>query len=128
MAFKLDRDAHFAAGIRSADVQKTPLDAASRRRRTKAKKKVTRGGRKLKPITPPLKGKSLHTLLFLMRTVPPHGVLDTSAESIPNFGTKNKVLTHFLATLTQFPTRFRHETWIRGRNFGTFEGRIFRAG
>jgi hypothetical protein len=41
------------------------------------KREVTCGGRKLKPITPPLKGEGLHTLLFLMRTVP-HGVLDTS--------------------------------------------------
>ncbi len=84
-----------------------------------AKEEVTRGSRKLKPITPPLKGKGLHTLLFLMRPFP-HGVLDTSAESIPNFETKNKVLTHFLAMLTQFSARFRCETWIRGRNSVTF--------
>ncbi len=83
------------------------------------KEEVTRGSRKLKPITPPLKSKGLHTLLFLMRPFP-HDVLDTSAESIPNFETKNKVVTHFLATLTQFSARFRCETWIRGRNFVTF--------
>src|SRR5205085_4484177 len=98
-----------------------------RRRRTKAKEEVTRGSRKLKPITPPLKGKGLHTLLFLMRPFP-HGVLDTSAESIPNFETKNKVLTHFLARLTQFSARFRCKAWIHGSNFGTFEGRNVRAG
>ena len=34
-------------------------------------------------------GKADQTLLFLMRPFP-HGVLDTSAESIPNFETKNK--------------------------------------
>jgi hypothetical protein len=67
--------------------------------RASLKEEVTRGSRKLKPITPPLKSKGLHTLLFLMRPCP-HGVLDTSAESIPNFETKNKVLTHFLE-LTQ---------------------------
>ena len=33
-------------------------------------------------------GKADQTLLFLMRPFP-HGVLDTSAESIPNFETKN---------------------------------------
>ena len=77
MAFKLDRDAHFAAGMCAACVQETSLDAASKRRRTKAKKEVTCGGRKLKPITPPLKGEGLHTLFFLMQAVL-HGVLDTS--------------------------------------------------
>ena len=40
-----------------------------------------------------------NTLLFLMRPLP-HDVLDTSAESIPNFETKNKVLTHFMVLLT----------------------------
>src|SRR2546425_2115085 len=78
MAFKLDTHAHFSAGIGSADIQETPLDSASRRRRTKAKEEVTRGSRKLKPITPLLKGKGLHALLLLMRSEP-HGVLDTSA-------------------------------------------------
>ena len=119
VAFKLDAHTHFAARVRSADVEETPLNSSYRRRRTKAKEEVTRGSRKLKPITPPLKGKGLHTLLFLMRPFP-HGVLDTSAESIPNFETKNKVLTHFLAMLTQFSARFRCETWIRGRNSVTF--------
>jgi len=90
-------------------------------------KEVMRGNRKLKPITPPLEGKGLHTLLFLMRPFP-HGVLDTSAESIPNFGTKNKMVTHFLAALTQFSTRLRRETWVRGRKSEIFEGRTFRAG
>lgn len=119
VAFKLDAHTHFAARVRSADVEETPLNSSHRRRRTKAKEEVTRGSRKLKPITPPLKGKGLHTLLFLMRPFP-HGVLDTSAESIPNFETKNKVLTQFLAMLTQFSARFRCETWIRGRNSVTF--------
>src|SRR5258707_8614632 len=119
VAFKLDAHTHFAARVRSADIEETPLNSSHRRRRTKAKEEVTRGSRKLKPITPPLKGKGLHTLLFLMRPFP-HGVLDTSAESIPNFETKNKVLTHFLAMLTQFSARFRCETWIRGRNSVTF--------
>jgi len=119
VAFKLDAHTHFAARVRSADIEETPLNSSHRRRRTKAKEEVTRGSRKLKPITPPLKGKGLHTLLFLMRPFP-HGVLDTSAESIPNFETKNKVLTHFLAMLTQFSARFRCETWIRGRNPVTF--------
>lgn len=115
VAFKLDAHTHFAARVRSADIEETPLNSSHRRRRTKAKEEVTRGSRKLKLITPPLKGKGLHTLLFLMRPFP-HGVLDTSAESISNFETKNKVLTHFLAMLTQFSARFRCETWIRGRN------------
>jgi hypothetical protein len=62
---------------------------------------LTEGGRphgswKLKLITPPLRGKGFHTLLFFTRPFP-HGVLDTSAKSIPNFGIKNKMLTHFLA-------------------------------
>src|SRR5438309_2881602 len=92
VAFKLDAHTHFAARVRSADIEETPLNSSHRRRRTKAKEEVTRGSRKLKPITPPLKGKGLHTLLFLMRPFP-HGVLDTSAESIPNFETKNEVLT-----------------------------------
>jgi hypothetical protein len=99
VAFKLDAHPHFAARVRSTDVEETPLNSSNRRRRTKAKEEVTRGNRKLKPITPPLKSKGLHTLLFLMRPLL-HGVLDTSAESIPDFETKNKVLTHFLATLT----------------------------
>ena len=109
VAFKLDAHTHFAARVRSADIEETPLNSSHRRRRTKAKEEVTRGSRKLKPITPPLKGKGLHTLLFLMRPFP-HGVLDTSAESIPNFETTNKVLTHFLAMLTQFSAKFRCET------------------
>src|SRR6266853_1606058 len=117
--FRKRAHTHFAARVRSADIEETPLNSSHRRRRTKAKEEVTRGSRKLKPITPPLKGKGLHTLLFLMRPFP-HGVLDTSAESIPNFETKNKVLTHFLAMLTQFSARFRCETWIRGRNSVTF--------
>ena len=37
MAFKLDRDAHFAADICAAYVQESSLDAASRRRRTKSR-------------------------------------------------------------------------------------------
>src|SRR6266568_474567 len=94
VAFKLDAHPHFAARVRSADIEETPLNSSNRRRRTKAKEEVTRGSRKLKPITPPLKGKGLHTLLFLMRPFP-HGVLDTSAESIPNFETKNKVCDAF---------------------------------
>ncbi len=62
------------------DIQETPLDSASRRRRTKASEEVTRGSRKLKPITPLLKGKGFHALLLLMR-LGPHGVLDTSARN-----------------------------------------------
>ena len=76
VAFKLDAHTHFAARVRSADIEETPLNSSHRRRRTKAKEEVTRGSRKLKPITPPLKGKGLHILLFLMRPFP-HGVLDT---------------------------------------------------
>src|SRR6266516_1216547 len=76
VAFKLDAHTHFAARVRSADIEETPLNSSHRRRRTKAKEEVTRGSRKLKPITPPLKGKGIHILLFLMRPFP-HGVLDT---------------------------------------------------
>jgi hypothetical protein len=115
------------AQVYSVVNKETPLDSSHWRRRTNAIKEITRGRRKLEPITPSLKGKGLHTLLFLMRTFP-HGVLDTSAESIPNFGTKNKVLTHFLATLMQFSARFRSGTWIGRRNFETFGVRLFRAG
>src|SRR5690348_781196 len=57
VAFKLDAHTHFAARVRSADIEETPLNSSHRRRRTKAKEEVTRGSRKLKPITPPLKGK-----------------------------------------------------------------------
>src|SRR5258708_27266374 len=57
MAFKLDTHAHFSAGVGSADVKETPLDASRRRRRTKANEEVTCGSRKLKPITPLLKSK-----------------------------------------------------------------------
>ncbi len=44
-----------------------------------------------------------------------------TAESILNFETKNKVLTHFFA-------RFRRETQIRGGNFGILCMQLFRAG
>src|SRR5207302_9373085 len=48
MAFKLDRDAHFAAGKRSTHIEETALDPARRRRSTKMSKEVPRGSRKLK--------------------------------------------------------------------------------
>jgi hypothetical protein len=38
------------------------------------------------------------------------------------------VLTHFLATLTQFLARLRGETGIRRRNFGTVGVQLFPAG
>jgi hypothetical protein len=117
----------FAAGICSTDIEETSGNASCWRRRTNMSKKVMRGSRKQKPITPPLEGKGLHTLLFLMQQFP-HGVLDTSAESIPNFGTKNKVVTHFIAALTQFSTRLRREMWVRGRKSERLKGRTFRAG
>ncbi len=104
MTFKLDRDAHLAAGVGSTHIQETPLDATSGRRSTNAQQEVPRGRRKLKPITPLRVSKGLHAPLFLMRSIP-HGVLETSAKSIPNFATKNKVLTHFFAILTQFSAK-----------------------
>src|SRR6266446_5936545 len=84
MAFKLDTHAHFPAGVSSADIQETPLDSASRRRRTKANEEVTDDSRKLKPITPLFKGKGLHALLLLMQSGP-HGMLDTSARNDTQF-------------------------------------------
>jgi len=47
---------------------------------------------------------------------------------IPNSWTKNRVLTHFLATLTQFLARFGREISIRGENFWIFCVQLFRAG
>jgi len=47
---------------------------------------------------------------------------------IPNSWTKNRVLTHFLATLTQFLARLWREISIRGENFWIFCVQLFRAG
>jgi len=52
MTFKLDAHAHFAAGVGSTDIQETPLDPPSRRRRTKTNKEVAGGYGELKPLTP----------------------------------------------------------------------------
>jgi len=38
------------------------------------------------------------------------------------------VLTHFLATLTQFLARIRRENSFRGANFGIFCEQLFQAG
>src|SRR5437660_1012598 len=84
VTLKLDAHTHFPAGVGPADIQETPLDSASRRRRTKANEEVTRGSRKLEPITPLLKGEGLHALLLLIRSGP-HGVLDTSARNDTQF-------------------------------------------
>jgi hypothetical protein len=64
MAFKLDRDAHFPAGERSAHLEETALDPARRRRSTKLSKEVTRDSWKLQPITPLLKRGGFHALLL----------------------------------------------------------------
>src|SRR5271165_1680448 len=66
MAFKLDVHAHFPAGERATHIEETALDPAGRRRRTKMSKEVTRGSRKLKPITPLLKRGGFHALLLLI--------------------------------------------------------------
>jgi hypothetical protein len=84
VTLKLDAHTHFPAGVGPADIQETPLDSASRRRRTKMSKEVTRGSRKLEPITPLLKGEGFHALLLLIRSGP-HGVLDTSARNDTQF-------------------------------------------
>src|SRR6266487_2742048 len=66
MAFKLDRDAYFPTGKRATHIEETALDPARRRRSTKMSKEVTRGGWKLKPITPLLKRGGFHALLLLI--------------------------------------------------------------
>src|SRR5712691_1810936 len=64
MAFKLDAHAHFPAGKSSTHIEEASLDPASRRRRTKMSKEVSRGSRKLKPITPLLKRGGFHAPLL----------------------------------------------------------------
>jgi len=79
----------------------------------------------LKEILPPLQQTiMIHTERDLLE----YGVQDTSAESIPHSSSKNKVLTPWLATLTQFFAQLRCETGIPGRNFVTIGVQLFQAG
>jgi hypothetical protein len=55
-------------------------------------------------------------------------VLETPAQSIPNSWVKNKVLTHFVATLTQLFARIWREISFHGANFGMFSVQLFQAG
>ena len=66
MAFKLDRDAHFAAGERATHIEETPLDPARRRSSTQMSKEITRDSWNLVPITPLLKRGGFHALLLLI--------------------------------------------------------------
>jgi tetratricopeptide (TPR) repeat protein len=55
-------------------------------------------------------------------------VLETPAQSIPNSWVKNKVLTHFVAILTQLFARIWREISFHGANFGMFSVQLFQAG
>src|SRR5260370_20361348 len=57
VAFKLDAHTHFAARVRSADIEETPLNPCPLGRRKKGKEERKRGSRERKTHTAPLKSK-----------------------------------------------------------------------
>src|SRR5436190_1484079 len=98
MAFKLDRDAHFATGIGATDILGAALHTPHRWRGPQTGNELSGAGTECQPMTPLVKRGSLH------HTARPPGwtcveAVSTAASVLPVWA-KRKLLTHIFAMVT----------------------------